>query len=168
MLPAKRCLALSFGIILLLALWGRVQCWTCDYISHTLLHLPYPAVVLGTLGATVLFWLGTQNLCTPQHPPAFHVAMGVVATLLGSTLLVTIRMSPTLHHMCAVGGYGGLLALLWWDTTLAKRQKPGLLAALTGLFLLQSGLFILKLHNSGAVVQLSLTLGLWAYLLCTL
>jgi hypothetical protein len=168
MLPAKRCLALSFSIVLLLALWGRVRCWTCDYISHTLPHLPYLAVVVGTLGATVLFWLGTQDLCTPRHPPSFHVAMGVVATFLGLTLLVTIRMSPMLHYVFAVGGYGGLLALLWWDTTLTQRQKPGLLVVLTGLFLLQSGLFVRKRHNSGAVAQLSLTLGLWAYLLCTL
>lgn len=94
--------------------------------------------------------------------------MGVVATFLGLTLLVTIRMSPMLHYVCAVGGYGGLLALLWWDTTLTQRQKPGLLVVLTGLFLLQTGLFVRKRHNSGAVAQLSLTLGLWAYLLCTL
>lgn len=168
MLSPKRCLGLSFGIVLLLALWGRFQCWDCDYISHTIPHVPYSVVVLGTLGATVLFWLGTQDLCTQTHPPVFHVAIGMVATLLGLTLLVTVRMSSTLHHVFAVGAFGGLLALLWWDASLTERQKPALLAALTGLFLLQSGLFIRKSHNMGAVAQLSLTLGLWAYMLCTL
>ena len=168
MLPPKQCLALSFGILLLLMLWGRMQCWDCNYISHTVPHIPYPMVVIGTLGAMVLFWLGTQTLCTSQHPPAFHAATGIIITCLALTLLITVQMSSRLHHTCAVLGYGGLLALLWWDTTLTQRQKPGLLVVLTVLFALQSGLFLRKQHNGGAVVQLSLTLGLWAYLLCTL
>lgn len=168
MLPPKQCMALSFGIFLLLGLWGRMQCWDCDYISHTVPHIPYPVVVTGTLGATVLFWIGTQTLCTQRHPPAFHVATGVVTTLLCLTLLVTVKMSSAIHHTFAVLGYGGLLALLWWDTTLTQRHKPGLLVVLTVLFALQSGLFLRKKHNGGAIIQLSLTLGLWAYLLCTL
>ena len=165
---AKQCLALSFGIILVLALWGRVKCWTCDYISHTIPQLPYPAVLVGTLGATVLFWVGTQNMCTPKHPPAFHAVLGVVATLLGLTLLVTVAMSSRLHHLLATGGYAGLIGLLWWDTTLVKRQKPALLGLLTVLFGLQLFCFWRRSHRTGAMVQFTLTLGLWTYMLCTL
>lgn len=163
----RQYLGLSFGIILLLAVWARIKCWTCDYISHTLPHIPYPTVVLGTLVAMLLFWSGTQNMCTPKHPPSFHLGLVLVTATLGLTLLVTIRMARRTHWALAMIGYAGLLGLLWWDAVIMDRSQIPLVA-LAVVLVLQLLCFAAGMHGPGAVAQLGVTIGLWGYILCLL
>ena len=166
----RGCLLASFALVLFLVLWGRYVCRTCNYISDTIPGLPYAAVIVVTVLACVLFYVGMAG-AAPHRTTTYRVCVAIITVCLALTMIVTLPMSKQVHWFSSGIAFAGLLLLFTWDLSVRPRKPSrkmmlgALLVLLYASFLTQSVFFVQKKGVAGARAQAVLILGNWLYVI---